>query len=76
VVPGRDRRPPVRRPGAQAGEKFLVAQCRPDARDDSQDKFRRFSPRIMRHTAASRLVQARVPPYDVQALLGWLPAAP
>jgi integrase len=31
---------------------------------------RRFPPRIMRHTAASRLVQDGVPLYDVQALLG------
>jgi integrase len=32
--------------------------------------IRRFPPRIMRHTAASRLVQDGVPLYDVQALLG------
>lgn len=31
---------------------------------------RRFPPRIMRHTAASWLVQDAVPLYDVQALLG------
>lgn len=31
---------------------------------------RRFPPRIMRHTAASWLVMAGVPLYDVQALLG------
>jgi len=32
--------------------------------------IRRFAPRIMRHTAASWLVQDAVPLYDVQALLG------
>jgi integrase len=32
--------------------------------------IRRFPPRIMRHTAASWLVQDSVPLYDVQALLG------
>ncbi|WP_116949216.1 tyrosine-type recombinase/integrase [Jiangella endophytica] len=32
--------------------------------------IRRFPPRIMRHTAASWLVQDGVPLYDVQALLG------
>ena len=32
--------------------------------------IRRFAPRIMRHTAASWLVQDGVPLYDVQALLG------
>ncbi len=31
---------------------------------------RRFPPRIMRHIAASWLVQDGVPLYDVQALLG------
>ena len=33
-------------------------------------RIRRFPPRIMRHTAASWLVQDGVPLYDVQALLG------
>jgi integrase len=32
--------------------------------------IRRFAPRVMRHTAASWLVQDGVPLYDVQALLG------
>jgi site-specific recombinase XerD len=36
----------------------------------TQHKIRRLAPRIMRHTAASWLVQDRVPLYDVQALLG------
>jgi integrase len=33
-------------------------------------EIRRFPPRVMRHTAASWLVQDGVPLYDVQALLG------
>ena len=33
-------------------------------------RIRRFPPRVMRHTAASWLVQDGVPLYDVQALLG------
>ena len=36
----------------------------------TQAGIRRFPPRIMRHTAASWLVQDGVPLYDVQALLG------
>lgn len=32
--------------------------------------IRRFAPRVMRHTAASWLIQDGVPLYDVQALLG------
>ena len=38
--------------------------------DDPVHRIRRFSPRIMRHTAASWLVQAGVPLYGVQTLLG------
>jgi integrase len=38
--------------------------------DDPAHRIRRFPPRIMRHTAASWLVQDGVPLYDVQALLG------
>ena len=37
----------------------------------AQAGIRRFPPRIMRHTAASWLVQDGVPLYDVQALLGY-----
>ena len=44
--------------------------CGPAACDDPQHGIRRFAPRIMRHTAASWLVQDGVPLYDVQALLG------
>ena len=38
--------------------------------DDPAHGIRRFAPRVMRHTAASWLVQDGVPLYDVQALLG------
>jgi site-specific recombinase XerD len=38
--------------------------------DDQAHKIRRFPPKVMRHTAASWLVQDGVPLYDVQALLG------
>jgi integrase len=44
--------------------------CGPKFCDDSQHGIRRFAPRVMRHTAASWLVQDGVPLYDVQALLG------
>jgi len=46
------------------------ARCRPEGCGDPQHFIRRFAPRIMRHTAASWLVQDGVPLYDVQALLG------
>jgi integrase len=45
-------------------------ECGPRFCDDPQHRIRRFPPRIMRHTAASWLVQDGVPLYDVQALLG------
>jgi site-specific recombinase XerD len=35
-----------------------------------QHRIRQFAPRVMRHTAASWLVQDGVPLYDVHALLG------
>lgn len=43
------------------------ARCRRDGCGDPQHFIRRFAPRIMRHTAASWLVQDGVPLYDVQA---------
>jgi integrase len=42
----------------------------PEDCDDPAHRIRRFAPRVMRHTAASWLVQDGVPLYDVQALLG------
>jgi integrase len=58
------------RPAPRSGGKFPVGICLPDACDDARHKIRRFPPRIMRHTAASLLVQDGGPLYDVQALLG------
>ena len=45
-------------------------ECGPRACGDPEHTIRRFAPRVMRHTAASWLVQDGVPLYDVQALLG------
>ena len=44
--------------------------CGQQSCDDPAHRVRRFPPRVMRHTAASWLVQDGVPLYDVQALLG------
>jgi len=49
---------------------WTVGQCGTDVCDDPAHKIHRYSPSVMRHTAASWLVQAAVPLYDVQALLG------
>jgi len=49
---------------------YRAGECGPEFCDDARHKIRRFPPRIMRHTAASWLVQDGVPLYDVQALLG------
>lgn len=49
---------------------WTVGKCGTEVCDDPAHKIRRFSPSVMRHTAASWLVQAGVPLYDVQALLG------
>jgi integrase len=57
-------------PAPKQGGKFREGACTPQACDDPRHKIRRFAPRIMRHTAASWLVQDGVPLYDVQALLG------
>jgi len=57
-------------PPPEPDTKFREGACTPQACDDPRHKIRRFPPRIMRHTAASWLVQDGVPLYDVQALLG------
>jgi integrase len=44
--------------------------CGAETCGDPEHMIRRFAPRVMRHTAASWLVQDGVPLYDVQALLG------
>jgi integrase len=44
--------------------------CGPEGCTDPQHSIRHFAPRVMRHTAASWLVQDGVPLYDVQQLLG------
>lgn len=57
---------------AAPGEKdeYRPGACAARFCDDPRHKIRRFAPRVMRHTAASWLVQDGVPLYDVQALLG------
>ncbi len=57
-------------PPPATGERVRAGVCTPKACDDPRHMIRRFPPRIMRHTAASWLVQDGVPLYDVQALLG------
>jgi integrase len=53
-----------------AEDDYCEGPCGPQFCDDPKHKIRRFPPRVMRHTAASWLVQDGVPLYDVQALLG------
>ena len=57
-------------PAPKRAEKNRHGACTPQACDDPRHMIRRFPPRIMRHTAASWLVQDGCPLYDVQALLG------
>lgn len=57
-------------PPPEVGPKSRPWACSPQGSDELSHKIRRFPPRIMRHTAASWLVQDGVPLYDVQALLG------
>jgi integrase len=58
-----------KRPPAADGE-CAPGKCGRKACDDPAHRIRRFAPRVMRHTAASWLVQDGIPLYDVQALLG------
>jgi hypothetical protein len=53
-----------------ADDEYRQGECGPRFCDKPEHKIRRFAPRVMRHTAASWLVQDGVPLYDVQALLG------
>lgn len=57
-------------PLEEAGAGGPAGVCGEGYCDDLAHRIRRFSPRIMRHTAASKLVQDGVPLYDVQMLLG------
>ena len=54
----------------QPGVKVAPGTCGPGGCDDPGHRIPRFAPRVMRHTAASWLVQDGVPLYDVQELLG------
>ncbi|MGW4426081.1 tyrosine-type recombinase/integrase [Streptosporangium sp. NPDC004631] len=54
---------------ATEGDLVITGKCG-EFCDDPAHRIRRFPPRVMRHTAASWLVQDGVPLYDVQALLG------
>lgn len=55
--------------GAVDAARLCTERC-PAACGDVSHGIRRFPPRVMRHTAASWLVQDGVPLYDVQMLLG------
>lgn len=54
---------------AEDGDVVVAGRCGQFC-DSPACRIRRFPPRVMRHTAASWLVQDGVPLYDVQALLG------
>ena len=52
------------------GDEYRQGECGPKFCVDPRHQIRRFPPQIMRHTAASWLVQDGVLLYDVQAPLG------
>ena len=62
--------PRVHRAGGRPGRPTGTSATGSGTRRSPRLAIRRFPPRIMRHTAASWLVQDGVPLYDVQALLG------
>lgn len=59
-----------RRPVSEAGRPLPAGVCGQEFCADPGHRIRRYPPQVMRHTAATWLVQDGVPIYDVQALLG------
>jgi site-specific recombinase XerD len=68
--PAVDAARPCGKKAPRNGDEYHPGACGREFCDDPTHRIRRFAPRVMRHTAASWLVQDGVPLYDVQALLG------